>query len=112
MPREYRLILKYADEPGYTPDIDCYLRHGGYDSLKKALAVRPKELSDAKSMSGPKQIRDEVKISGLRDRDGAGYTSGMKWYFVDRKNGMPIELISNAHQLEPVTFQASQHRQK
>ena len=36
MPSEYRLILKYADEPGYTPDIDCYLRHGGYEALKKA----------------------------------------------------------------------------
>jgi hypothetical protein len=30
MAQEYKLILKYADEPGYTPDIECYLRHGGY----------------------------------------------------------------------------------
>ncbi len=39
MPSEYRLILKYADQPGYTPDIECYLRHGGYEVLKKALAM-------------------------------------------------------------------------
>ena len=32
---ERRIILKYADEPGYTPDIDCYLKHGGYEMLKK-----------------------------------------------------------------------------
>ena len=37
MAQEYKLILKHADEPGYTPDIECYLRHGGYDALKKAL---------------------------------------------------------------------------
>ena len=38
MAQEYKLILKHADEPGYTPDIECYLRHGGYDALKEALA--------------------------------------------------------------------------
>src|SRR6266704_1277273 len=43
MPSEYRLILKYADQPGYTSDIDCYLRHGGYEMLKKALAFQVKE---------------------------------------------------------------------
>ena len=31
MPQEYRLILKHVDQPGYTPDLDCYLRHGGYE---------------------------------------------------------------------------------
>jgi len=36
---EYRLILKHADQPGYTPDIECYLRHGGYGVLKQALAL-------------------------------------------------------------------------
>ena len=38
MAQEYKLILKHADEPGYTRDIDCYVRHGGYEALKKALA--------------------------------------------------------------------------
>ena len=37
MPQEYRLILKHADQPGYTPDLAGYLRHGGYETLKKAL---------------------------------------------------------------------------
>ena len=40
MAQEYKLILKHADEPGYTPDIECYLRHGGYATLRKALAVQ------------------------------------------------------------------------
>ena len=35
MAQEYKLILKHADEPGYTPDIECYLRHGGYEALEK-----------------------------------------------------------------------------
>jgi hypothetical protein len=49
MAQEYKLILKHADEPGYTPDIECYLRHGGYDDLKKALAIPPKDLPTAKN---------------------------------------------------------------
>ena len=36
MAQEYKLILKHADEPGYTPDIECYLRHGGYDALEES----------------------------------------------------------------------------
>ena len=49
MAQEYKLILKYADEPGYTPDIDCYLRHGGYEDLKKALAMPPRICRTAKN---------------------------------------------------------------
>jgi NADH-quinone oxidoreductase subunit F len=41
MAQEYKLILKHADESGYTTDIECYLRHGGYGALKKALAMQP-----------------------------------------------------------------------
>ncbi|HHY86240.1 MAG TPA: NADH-quinone oxidoreductase subunit NuoF [Verrucomicrobia bacterium] len=108
MPSEYRLILKHADEPGYTPDIDCYLRHGGYETLKKALSLPPKELPDGRTMSGPEQIREEVKISGLRGRGGAGFSCGLKWSFVDRKSGKPIYLICNADESEPGTFKDRQ----
>ena len=62
MPQEYRLILKYADQPGYTPDLECYLRHGGYEALKKALAIQPKDLPDGKKMSPQEQIREDVKL--------------------------------------------------
>jgi len=108
MPQEYRLILKHADEPGYTPDIGCYLRHGGYEALKKALALPPKNLPDGKSVSGPEQLRDEVMRSGLRGRGGAGFSCGLKWSFVDRKSGKPIYLICNADESEPGTFKDKQ----
>jgi len=54
--KEYKLILKYADEPGYSRDIECYLRHGGYNDLKKALAIQPKDFAGWKKLSGPEQI--------------------------------------------------------
>src|SRR6187200_1549505 len=108
MPAEHRLILKHADEPGYTPDIECYLKHGGYEVLKKALAIQPKTLPDGKTLSGPEQIREEVKASGLRGRGGAGFSCGLKWSFVDRKSGKPIYLICNADESEPGTFKDRQ----
>ena len=108
MPSEFRLILKHADEPGYTPDMECYLRHGGYEALKKGLALPPKVLPDGRTQSGPEQIREEVKMSGLRGRGGAGFSCGLKWSFVDRKSGKPIYLICNADESEPGTFKDRQ----
>jgi NADH-quinone oxidoreductase subunit F len=108
MPQEYRLILKHADEPGYTPDIECYLRHGGYQALRKGLALQPKTLPDGRAMTGPEQLRDEVMKSGLRGRGGAGFSCGLKWSFVDRKSGKPIYLICNADESEPGTFKDKQ----
>jgi NADH-quinone oxidoreductase subunit F len=108
MPQQYRLILKNVDQPGYTPDMDCYLRHGGYEALKKALAMMPKDLPDGKKVSPQEQIREDVKASGLRGRGGAGFSCGLKWSFVDRKSGKPIYLICNADESEPGTFKDRQ----
>src|SRR5688572_8895678 len=107
MAQEYRLIFKNIDAPGYTPDIDCYVRHGGYEALKKALAIQPKVAAD-KTVSPQEQIREDVKVSGLRGRGGAGFSCGLKWSFVDRKSGKPIYLICNADESEPGTFKDRQ----
>jgi len=108
MAQEYKLILKHADEPGFTRDIECYLRHGGYEVLKKALAMQSKDLAEGKKLSPQEQIREDLKISGLRGRGGAGFSCGLKWSFVDRKSGKPIYLICNADESEPGTFKDRQ----
>lgn len=96
MPEEHRIILKHADEPGYTRDIRCYLEHGGYEVQKKAYQMQP----DA--------IHAEVMESGLRGRGGAGFPTGLKWKFLDRKSGKPIYLVCNADESEPGTFKDKQ----
>jgi NADH-quinone oxidoreductase subunit F len=108
MPSEHRLVLKHADTPGYTPDLECYLRHGGYETLKKALSMPLKDLPDGKKLSAQEQIREDVKLSGLRGRGGAGFSCGLKWSFVDRRSGKPIYLICNADESEPGTFKDRQ----
>jgi NADH-quinone oxidoreductase subunit F len=72
--------------------LDFYLRQGGYGALKKALAMAP----DA--------VIDVVKQSGLRGRGGAGFPTGMKWQFVDKKSPKPKYICCNADESEPGTF--------
>jgi NADH-quinone oxidoreductase subunit F len=94
---EKRLIFKHIDAPGYTNDLGCYLRHGGYEQLKKALTLKPGD------------IVTEVKTSGLRGRGGAGFACGVKWGFIDpTKNTKPVYLICNADESEPGTFKDRQ----
>ena len=95
-PQEHRLIFKHIDEPGYTNDIDCYLKHGGYEQLKKAVTMKPED------------ICADVLTSGVRGRGGAGFPAGMKWKFLDRKSGKPIYLVCNADESEPGTFKDRQ----
>jgi len=92
MPEQRRIIFQHIDEPGYTPDLACYLRNGGYAVLRKSVLRKPEELID------------EVKKSGLRGRGGAGFSSALKFSLVDRKSGKPIYLIVNADESEPGTF--------
>lgn len=91
-PREKRIVFKNIDRPGYTNDIECYLKDGGYEQLKKAFGMKPEE------------IVDEVKKSGLRGRGGAGFPCGVKWGFIKRGGPKPTYLICNADESEPGTF--------
>ena len=91
-PREKRIVFANVDREGYTPDLDCYLRHGGYEDLKKAVTMAPAD------------IVAEVKTSALRGRGGAGFPCGVKWGFIRPGETKPIYLICNADESEPGTF--------
>jgi len=86
------LLLSHVEVPGID-GLDGYMKHGGYDTLKKAL----------KSMS-PDDVVEEVKKSGLRGRGGAGFPTGMKWSFLAKPEGVPRYLVCNADESEPGTF--------
>jgi len=84
------ILTKYVREPNsYT--LDFYLQHGGYEALKAALTKKPDEIIEL------------VKASGLRGRGGAGFPTGMKWQFVDKKIE-PRYIVCNADESEPGTF--------
>ena len=103
MPQEYKLLLKHADQTGYSNDLECYERHGGYEALKGALAI------EADGDNTPQAIlRKRVLDSGLRGRGGAGFSCGLKWSFVRHPNPKPVYLICNADESEPGTFKDRQ----
>ena len=68
------------------------MKHEGYEGLKKALATQPNDVIEI------------VKASGLRGRGGAGFPTGMKWQFVDKKTPKPKYIACNADESEPGTF--------
>ena len=83
MPSEYKLVLKHVDQAGYSNDIKCYQKHGGYKTMKKVFKLKAKKTKDG--VTTPQEIiRKEVLVSGLRGRGGAGFSAGMKWSFVDK----------------------------
>ncbi|HTL77925.1 MAG TPA: NAD(P)H-dependent oxidoreductase subunit E, partial [Candidatus Babeliales bacterium] len=89
---EHRLVYKNIGRPGWTTDIDCYLRDGGYEQLKQALTLSRDD------------IVNKVKNSGLRGRGGAGFSCGLKWSFIKPDEKRPVYLICNADESEPGTF--------
>ncbi len=91
-PRERRIVFANVDREGWRTDIDTYLNNGGYNELRKALTMPPQE------------IVEEVKISGLRGRGGAGFPCGVKWSFIKPGGPKPTYLICNADESEPGTF--------
>jgi NADH-quinone oxidoreductase subunit F len=87
-----RLLLEHDHVPGIET-FEVYRKQGGYRSVEKAL----------KTMS-PEQVVEEVKLSGLRGRGGAGFPTGMKWSFLAKPEGVPRYLLCNADESEPGTF--------
>ena len=72
--------------------IDVYEATGGYAMLRKALGMKPEE------------VTDEVKKSNLRGRGGACFPTGLKWTFMPKQTDKPKYLCINGDESEPGTF--------
>lgn len=72
--------------------IEDYEASGGYQALRKALTLSPQE------------IINEVKISGLRGRGGAGFPTGLKWSFAASAKSDIKYIICNADEGDPGAF--------
>ncbi|MGD0453265.1 MAG: NADH-quinone oxidoreductase subunit NuoF [Solirubrobacteraceae bacterium] len=92
------LLFTDIDEPGLCT-LDVYERRGGYQSLRKALAMTPEE------------VLEQLKSSGIRGRGGAGFAMGTKISFLP-KGSMDKYLVCNADESEPGTFKDRELMQK
>jgi NADH-quinone oxidoreductase subunit F len=75
--------------------IEQYIAHDGYVALKKVLT----ELT-------PDAVIEQVKLSGLRGRGGAGFSTGMKWTFARDAKSLTGKkyVICNADEGDPGAF--------
>jgi NADH:ubiquinone oxidoreductase subunit F (NADH-binding)/(2Fe-2S) ferredoxin/ferredoxin len=73
--------------------IDEYIARSGYTALAKALTKMK-----------PEQIIEEVKISGLRGRGGAGFPTGRKWELARAAKGDTKHIVCNADEGDPGAF--------
>jgi NADH-quinone oxidoreductase subunit F len=85
------LVLKGAEDGDLT-QIDDYRAAGGFESLAKARAMEPAK------------IVDELLLSNVRGRGGAGFPMGKKASFLAKGTGKPTYLVVNADESEPGTF--------
>jgi NADH-quinone oxidoreductase subunit F len=92
------LLFKDIDEPGLHT-LDVYARRGGYEALRKALAMSPGE------------VLHELEASAIRGRGGAGFAMGKKVSFLP-KGTMDKYLVCNADESEPGTFKDRELLQK
>jgi len=72
--------------------LDDYRTHGGYMGLERALHLEPVG------------IVDEVKLSGLRGRGGAGFPTGIKWSTVLNAQSDRKYVVCNADEGDSGTF--------
>ena len=84
------VLTAHWDEPD-SFRLAGYERTGGYQGLRKALAMPPDD------------VIATVKNSVLRGRGGAGFPTGVKWSFIPQGDGKPHYLTVNADESEPGT---------
>ena len=83
-------------EPGVEQPwtLEAYVQSGGYSVWKSILAGE----------WTPEKIIDEMKLSGLRGRGGAGFPPGLKWSFMPRNAEGQKYIVCNSDEGEPGTF--------
>jgi formate dehydrogenase iron-sulfur subunit len=91
MKRQQRLTFERI---GVTDplSLDDYVAHGGFKGLKAALAKTPA------------QVVEQVRLSGLRGRGGAGFPAGIKWKTVHDAASPRKYVVCNADEGDSGTF--------
>jgi len=84
-----RVLSRNLALPGQA-HLETAMKRGAYEMLKRALKMKPEEVTTL------------VKASGLRGHGGAGFSAGLKWSFVP-KDKFPRYVCVNADESEPGT---------
>ena len=90
--KQFRIVLRNC---GFIDpeNIDEYIARDGYSALEKALFDMT-----------PDDIINELKISGLRGRGGAGFPTWMKWNFTKKSENDVKYVVCNADEGDPGAY--------
>jgi len=90
--KQTRIALRHCGI--INPDeIDAYTADDGYQALRKVLTTMT-----------PEEVIEEIKVSGLGGRGGAGFPTWFKWNAARQSPGEEKYLICNADEGDPGAF--------
>ena len=107
-PRTGRIIPRIMDIPYYA--------HQRLITLRNLTLINPENIGDAIARDAyqgaakalvdmsAEDIINEIKISGLRGRGGAGFPTGMKWELATQSKGEVKYVLCNADEGDPGAF--------
>ena len=91
-PEQWPLSLSHVDDQIRRADVLLGAAPAPGTALRAAL------------QRGAPQMIEELRVSNLRGRGGAGFPTGMKWSFMPKQSdGRPSYLVVNADESEPGT---------
>lgn len=90
--KQVRIVLKNCGQ--INPEsIDAYIENDGYEALKKVLGTMT-----------PEEVIEDIKVSGLRGRGGAGFPTWFKWNAARQSPGAEKYMVCNADEGDPGAF--------
>jgi bidirectional [NiFe] hydrogenase diaphorase subunit len=90
--RQERVVL--ANGGVIDPDrIESYVAHGGYAALERALTTMT-----------PEEVLEQVRLSGLRGRGGAGYPTASKWSLLAAATDETKYVVANGDEGDPGAY--------
>ncbi len=91
-PKQYRIVMRNCGV--IDPEsLDDYVARDGYQALKQVLTGMT-----------PDQVIEQLRISGLRGRGGAGFPTWMKWDLTKKAVGDAKYIICNGDEGDPGAY--------
>ena len=90
--QQQRIVLRNCGQ--INPEkVEEYIATGGYEAARKVIT----------SMT-PDEVIEEIKVSGLRGRGGAGFPTWFKWNAIKSNKGAQKYMVCNADEGDPGAF--------
>ena len=90
--QQQRIVLRHCGQ--INPErIEEFIAVGGYEAARKVVT----------SMT-PDDVIEEIKVSGLRGRGGAGFPTWFKWNAIKSNKGAQKYMVCNADEGDPGAF--------